>query len=129
MRAASVTVRVSGPTWDRLQAPLAGYTGTRPKEALKPTIPQKDAGLRMDPPPSVPRARGASPAATAAPAPPDEPPGVRSWSHGLRVRPKIRLSVMPTQPIVGVLVLPRRMAPAAFMRATAGASSVGTLSR
>src|SRR5262247_2617126 len=101
----------------------------RPYVALSPKTPQNAAGLRMEPPPSVPTASGARPAATAAPAPPDDPPGVRSRFHGLRVRPKIRLSVMPTQPSVGVLVLPTMMAPAAFMRATAGASSPGTLSR
>src|SRR5919197_628469 len=103
--------------------------GMRPYEGLSPKMPQKAAGLRMDPPPSVPRANGPSPAATAAPAPPDEPPGVRSRFHGLRVTPKTRLSVIPTQPKVGVLVLPSRMAPAALSRATDGASSAGTLSR
>src|SRR5262245_48324707 len=129
MRAASFTVRVIGPACERLQAALAGYTGTRPNDGLWPTMPQNDAGFRMDPPPSVPRASGPRPAATAAPAPPEEPPGVRSRFHGLRVRPKTRLSVMPTQPSVGVLVLPSTIAPASFRRATAGASSVGTLSR
>src|SRR4030095_1591928 len=128
-------------------------------------MPHQAAGLRIDPPPSVPRAKGASPAATAAPAPPEEPPGVwprlarvrvaaqhrvsgggpraaaRGQSpleeppgvwprlHGLRVAPNTRLSVTPTQPSVGVFVLPSMMAPAAFRRATEGASSVGTLSR
>src|SRR5690348_8573466 len=92
-------------------------------------MPQNAAGLRIDPPPSVPSARGPSPAATAAPAPPDDPPGVRSRFQGLRVTPNTRLSVIPTQPNVGVFVLPSRIAPAAFMRATDGASSVGTLSR
>src|SRR2546425_11289999 len=82
-------------------------------------------GLRMEPPPSVPMWSGAIPAASAAPAPPDEPPGVRAGFQGLRVSPKRRLSVTPTQPKVGVLVLPIMMPPAAFTRATAGASSDG----
>src|SRR5436305_11384955 len=50
-----------------------------------PTTPQKLAGWRIEPPVSVPRATGASPAATAAAEPPDEPPGMRIKSHGLRV--------------------------------------------
>ena len=92
-------------------------------------MPHQAAGLRIEPPPSVPMASGARPAATAAPAPPEEPPGVWLVLHGFRVTPKSRLSVTPTQPRVGVLVLPSMMAPAAFMRATEGASSAGTLSR
>ena len=69
--------------------------------------------MRMEPPPSVPMASGPRPAATAALAPPLEPPGVRSRFHGLRVTPKRRLCVAPIQPIVGVFVLPSWIAPAA----------------
>jgi hypothetical protein len=47
----------------------------------------------------------------------------------LREIPKTRLCVAPIQPKVGVLVLPSMIPPAAFMRSTIGASSVGTLSR
>jgi hypothetical protein len=91
-------------------------------------MPANDAGMRMLPPPSVPIAIGARPAATAAEAPPLDPPGVRSRRHGLRVAPKSRLWVAPSHPSAGVLVFPTMMAPAAFSRATIGASSVGTLS-
>src|SRR6185436_8334627 len=101
----------------------------RPNDALKPKIPANEAGIRIDPPPSVPTCNGPRPAATAAEAPPLDPPGVRSRFQGLRVGPKRRLCVQPIQPKVGVLVLPSMMAPAAFMRSTIGASSVGTLSR
>jgi hypothetical protein len=83
----------------------------------------------MEPPPSVPTCSGPSPAAAAAEAPPLEPPGVRSRFHGLRVIPKSGLCVAPIHPMVGVFVLPSMMPPAAFSRATIGASSVGTLSR
>src|SRR5207245_6864143 len=85
--------------------------------------------MRIEPPPSVPMWSGPSPAAAAADAPPDEPPGVRSRFQGLRVGPKRRLWVAPIQPKVGVFVLPSMIAPARFMRSTIGASSVGTLSR
>ena len=39
--------------------------------------PQHDAGMRIDPPPSLAWAAGTIPPATAADAPPEEPPGVR----------------------------------------------------
>ena len=50
-----------------------------------PTTPQKAAGWRMEPPVSEPRAKAHSPAATAAAAPPEDPPGTRLKSRGLRV--------------------------------------------
>ena len=55
--------------------------------------PQKAAGCRIDPPVSEPSDRGASPAATAAADPPEEPPGTRVGSQGLRVGPKAEFSV------------------------------------
>ena len=61
--------------------------GTRPMEGFSPTSPACEAGRRIEPPPSVPSASGPSPAATAATAPPEEPPGVSARSHGLRVTP------------------------------------------
>src|SRR5690606_41630956 len=76
-RAASSTVRVIGPACASGPNGLAGNIGTRPCVGLKPTMPQKDAGIRMLPPPSVPTAHGPMPAATAAAAPPDEPPAVK----------------------------------------------------
>src|SRR5215510_10220033 len=57
-----------------------------------------------------------------------DPPGVQVVFQGLRVGPKRRLWVAPSQPKVGVLVLPSCIAPAARSRATIGASSLGTLS-
>jgi hypothetical protein len=64
-----------------------GSRGTTPKVALNPATPHSDAVIRIEPPPSEPIASGTMPAATAAPAPPDEPPGTRPGSHGLEVRP------------------------------------------
>ena len=40
--------------------------------------------MRSEPPPSLPCATGTRPAATAAAAPPLEPPAVQSSAHGLR---------------------------------------------
>ena len=84
--------------------------------------------MRIEPPPSVPSASGPTPAATAAPAPPLEPPGVSAGFHGLRVMPKSGLSVTPLWPNSGVVVLPRMMAPAPLRRSTETASSSGTWS-
>ena len=52
-----------------------------------PDVPVKPAGMRIEPPPSVPRASGAIPAARAAALPPLDPPGVRDGSQGFRVIP------------------------------------------
>src|SRR5436853_387302 len=49
-------------------------------------MPQQVAGLRTEPPVSVPSAAGAMPAASAAPEPLDEPAGWCSRFHGLRDR-------------------------------------------
>lgn len=59
--------------------------GYEPEELLgrRPTTPQNAAGCRIDPPVSVPRAKGTSPAATAAADPPEDPPGTRVRSQGL----------------------------------------------
>src|SRR6267378_539546 len=108
--AASFTVRVIGPTCETLHAALAGYTGTRPYEALRPKVPVKADGLRMEPPPSVPMWSGAIPAASAAPAPPDEPPGVRSGFHGLRVMPFRGESVTPLWPYSELVLWAKTMA-------------------
>ena len=50
-------------------------------------MPQTWAGWRMLSPVSLPMSNGAPPAATIAAAPPELPPGVRSRSYGLFVRP------------------------------------------
>ena len=49
-----------------------------------PVMPQKLAGWRIEPPVSVPVAAGVNRADTAAALPPDEPPGTRDASQGLR---------------------------------------------
>ncbi len=72
-----------------------------------PTVPVTAPGWRMDPPVSVPRASGASKAATAAAEPPPEPPGMRSRSHGLRVGPYAECSVEEPMANSSRLVLPR----------------------
>src|SRR5476651_1617250 len=69
------------------------------------------------------------PEATAAPAPPEEPPGVRSMFQGLRVSPCSGESVTGLWPNSELVVWAKTMAPASRRRATAGASeSAGVLS-
>ena len=63
----SATLRVSGPTWSQLlEKPITPLRPTRPKVGLKPTMPHIHAGVRTDPPVSVPSAKLHRPAATAA---------------------------------------------------------------
>ncbi len=96
----SSTERASGPSvfmW-RTARGIPGSSGmcpvfgTRRSVGFKANRPQKCAGVRTDPARSLPTSKAESPAATAAAPPPVDPPGVRSRSQGLLVRPKIGLS-------------------------------------
>ena len=77
--------------WSQLSPPTSGpYSdpmATSPLEGLNPNTPQHPAGTRIDPPESVACAIGTIPEATAAAAPPLDPPGVRVRSQGLAVGP------------------------------------------
>src|SRR4051812_31395867 len=106
-RATSSTVRAMGPTtFSVFHAALVGTRGTRPGEVRKPTTEQKLAGLRRDPPTSLPSARGSMPQASETAAPPLLPPQVFVRSHGFLVAPKMGLKVCEPAPNSGVLVLP-----------------------
>src|SRR6185295_48005 len=85
----------------------------RPRVGFKPTRPQLDAGIRLEPPPSLACAAGTMPAATAAAAPPLDPPGEYWGFHGLCVGPKVSGSVVGRRPSSGVFVRPRKHRPAA----------------
>ena len=110
--AASRTVRVIGPACDSSSTALAGYCGMRPHDGFSPKTPQNPEGMRIEPAPSVPCDRGPIPLATAAAAPPLDPPAVCPRFQGFCVGSIRRLLESPFQPISGVLVLPRRTAPA-----------------
>src|SRR5690349_9682055 len=90
-----------------------------------PTMPVTAAGWRIEPPVSVPVDSGASYAATAAEEPPEEPPGMRDRSHGLRVTPYAEFSV--EEPIANSsrLVLPRITSPDSRRRRVTVASYGG----
>ena len=91
-----------------------------------PKSPQHEAGIRSEPPPSEPCASGIVPAATAAAAPPDEPPGVCSGLHGLRQAPFSADSVTAVVPNSGVFDFPSTTKPASLIRRTTALSFAGT---
>ena len=113
-RATSSTKRPIGPSVEPGFQRLAGRDrGTTPTVGRSPTTPHHAAGLRSEPPRSLPSAIATMPVASAAAAPPDDPPTVRSGSAGLRVGPCTGLKVLLPAPNSGTLVLPTHTAPAA----------------
>ena len=103
----------------------SGYTpctGTRPQVVFKPTTPQQAAGIRTDPPVSVPSAVSASPAATATAEPLDEPPGRRCGSAGFTGIPDQAFVPAADQHSSDRLVLPTICAPDRRAAATTAAS-------
>src|SRR5215207_3326700 len=83
--------------------------------------------MRMEPTRSDPYSRNVIPAASAAAAPPEEPPGVRVVSHGLLVTPYSSLPVCPKAPSMkATLVFPTMSAPAFFKRRATVASESAT---
>ena len=107
-----------------LKASGSGQVEMRPRCGLMPTRWVQAAGMRTLPAPSEPIAAVTRPAATAAALPPDDPPGVCSRDHGLRVWPKAGPLVNGHCPSSQVLVLPTMTAPAARSRRTTSASAV-----
>ena len=84
--------------------------------------------MRIEPPPSLPVHAGNIPDATAAAEPPDDPPGVASGFHGLRVMPCSGELVKLGMPNSGAVVSPTITAPAARSRATSVQSTAATWS-
>src|SRR3954464_9750047 len=104
--ARSSTLRAIGP-WTVILRSIweTGVWATRPILGRIPTMPQKLAGLRSEPPMSVPCASHAVPVASAAAAPPEEPAAERDNSQGLRVAPNTSLKVLAPAPNSGVFDL------------------------
>ena len=82
---------MSGPMGPRVSSDLLrGITpdmSMLPNAGLKPATPQREAGMRIEPPVSLPIAQSHKAAPTAAAEPPDEPPATRPGSAGLRTVP------------------------------------------
>ena len=102
------------------------YREMSPYVGFSPTTPHSDAGWRTEPPVSVPRAHTASPAATAAADPPEDPPGTVSRPHGLCTGPNAEFSFDEPMANSSQLVFPRSTEPAAASRAHGVQSNGGT---
>src|SRR5579864_4471958 len=131
-RSTSRTVRAIGPTTPRYangpaEPGKCPVDGILPGVGFSPQIPVKCAGIRIDPPPSLPTPPAEHPAAIAADSPPLDPPAVRVRSQGLFTRPYIELSLSYAIRNSGTFVFPRMIAPAPRNRATSGASVSGVL--
>src|SRR5262245_61988301 len=125
--ATSATDRAIGPETDRGDQEVDALA-THPGDVRKPTTLQNAAGLRREPPVSLPSAIGSIRQASVTAAPPLLPPQVFVRSYGFRVGPNTSLKVCDPAPSSGVLVLPHVIAPAARIRCTISASSAGTKS-
>ena len=115
MAALSRTLRLT--TWSvwnpHHASPSSGASDSRARVGFSPTTPQHAAGERIDPPPSLAWAAGIMRAATAAAAPPLDPPAMREMSQGFRVGPWSKGSVLGFSPNSGALVRPTITRPAA----------------
>src|SRR3954465_13977513 len=98
----------------------------RPYVGFRPETPQKLAGMRIEPPVSVPSASATAPVASATAEPPLLPPGTRSGSYGFRHGGKCGVTLVIPPAHARVSVWPTTIAPASFARATTAASRAGT---
>src|SRR5699024_11307117 len=94
------------------RSPAPGPTGVLPRVGFNPNKLVKEAGIRIEPPPSLAPAAGTIPLAIAAAAPPLDPPGECSVFQGLRVGPYNSGSVIFFNANSGTLVCPVMMKPA-----------------
>ena len=98
-------------------------------DGRKPTMPFRAAGMREDPPVSVPSPARTTPAAIATAVPPLLPPAKQLGSNALRTGPKAALLLVMPYANSCMFALPTICAPAKRSRATAGASTLGTYVR
>ena len=91
-----------------------------------PTRLWTDEGMRIEPHVSEPQPTAPKLAATAAPVPPDDPPGFRAGSYGFRVCPPSELMLVIPAASSCMFVLARRTAPASRSFRTWKPSSGGT---
>src|SRR6202047_2123598 len=97
-------------------SPRSGPIGVRARGGFNPTTPDAEAGMRIEPPPSLACATGTMRAATAAPAPPEDPPEECARFHGFRVGPNSRDSVVGSNPNSGLALLPKIVTPVSRKR-------------
>src|SRR5262249_6424459 len=122
---ASTSSPVSPIRW----LPNRGPLGVAPRVGLRPTSPQQAAGTRIEPAASVAWAIATMPAATAAPAPPEDPPGEREGSQGLRAPGPPGGSLVRQRPNSGTVVRPNGSSPAPRKRANRSLSATSAAVR
>src|ERR1700716_1786220 len=93
-------------------SPRSGPSGLRARVGFNPNTPEAEAGMRIEPPPSLAWGAGGRGGGTAAPAPPDERPDECARSQGFRLRPNSRDSVVGINPNSGLALLPKIVTPA-----------------
>ena len=98
---------------------------TRPCVGRNPATPQNAAGMRIEPPVSVPSAASQRSSATATAEPPLDPPGTWSGFQGLRHWPATASRLRTPKASSIIAALPIMTAPARRRRSTTGASAFG----
>jgi len=102
-----------GPAESRdLLRGIIPFIPTLPRVVFSPTMPQKEDGIRTDPPVSVPTAAAANPQLTATPDPLLEPPGTHPESQGFGGVPKWSFTPKGPNANSTMFVLPSRTLPA-----------------
>jgi hypothetical protein len=121
--ARSVVLAPSGPIVAIVPRYVSPARDTRPNVAFRPNTPHREAGMRIDPPPSLPRATGHSPVATATPEPVEEPPATWPCRCGFRGIARCGLRPIGDMPYSVMTDEPRMTAPASRSFLTRVASS------
>src|SRR6185295_13954002 len=97
-----------------------------PYDGLRPTTPHAAAGMRIEPPVSLPMDAKAIPDATLTADPPLDPPGERVGSFGCRTGPNADSSLVVPRANSCRFTFPTKIAPAARRWAMACASVAAT---
>src|ERR1700689_2557059 len=88
-------------------------SGSRPREGFSPTSPLQDAGIRIEPPPSLAWAICTAPAATNAAEPNKKALAVGPVFQGLRTGPSRGCPAEAVKPYSDIWVLPNGVIPVA----------------
>src|ERR1700740_1298567 len=92
-------------------SPRSGPSGLRARVGFRPNTPEAEAGMRIEPPPSLACAIGRLRAGAAGAAPPDDPPEECGGVQAVRVAPNSRDSVVGISPNSGLALFPKIATP------------------
>ena len=125
--AQSSTERAKGPTVSKVSHKgTTPVSGRRPVVVFRPTRSFQAAGIRTEPPVSDPIPAGASPKATEAAAPEEDPPDTAFSSLIQGLVAVIGLSPSPEKASSDIWVLPRQTSPSRVAAVNTAASACGT---